>query len=158
MDNRYFRNIISFIIFVFIGEYNHTIDPKKRIAVPAKFRQLLGSVAIITRGLDNCLFLYPKNEWNSLAEKLSKLPIGQQDARGFARLMLAGAVEVELDSLGRILLPDYLKKYAGLDKKVILAGLYNRIEIWDENNWEKYKENAEQEVGGLAEKMGQLGI
>lgn len=143
---------------MFIGEYNHTIDTKKRLAIPAKFRKALGQKAVITRGLDNCLFLYPMEEWGSLAEKLGKLPIGQKDARGFSRLMLAGAMEVELDSLGRILIPDYLKQYASLNKKIIIAGLFNRLEIWDEEKWGDYKNQVEEGVGDMAEKLSALGV
>jgi MraZ protein len=143
---------------MFIGEYTHTIDTKKRLAIPVKFRKALGLKAVITRGLDNCLFLYPVKEWGSLAEKLGNLPVGQSDARGFSRLMLAGAMEVELDSLGRILIPDYLKKYASLNKKIIIAGLYNRLEIWNEEKWGDYKSRAEEGVGDMAEKLSELGV
>ena len=121
---------------MFIGEYTYSIDEKKRLAIPAKFRQLLGKKAIITRGLDQCLFFYPAKEWGNLARKLAKLPLSQADARGFARLMLAGAMEVSIDNLGRILIPDYLKSYAFLKKKVVIAGVLNRIEIWDEKKWQ----------------------
>lgn len=143
---------------MFIGEYVHQIDEKKRLAVPAKFRKDLGRRAVLTRGLDNCLFVYPWKEWQVLAKKLSALPLGQGDARGFIRLMLAGAMDVTLDSLGRILVPDYLKVYASLKKKVVITGLYNRIEIWDETNWSFYKELSEKEVGNMAERLSQLGI
>lgn len=143
---------------MFIGEYNHTIDNKKRLAIPSKFRRALGAKAVITRGLDSCLFLYPIKEWEALAEKLSKLPVGASDARGFARLMLAGAMDVELDSLGRILIPDYLKGYANLKKKIVIAGLYNRLEVWDEAHWNSYKQKAELGVGDMAEKLAELGI
>lgn len=143
---------------MFLGEYTYSIDDKKRLAIPAKFRQLLGKKAVITRGLDNCLFLYPMKDWQELAEKLSKLPLSQADARGFARIMLAGAMEVSLDRLGRILIPDYLKKYASLQKKVVIAGLYNRVEIWDEKNWVLYKQKIEKEAGDIAERLKELGI
>ncbi len=143
---------------MFIGEYSHTIDSKKRLAIPAKFRTLLGKKAIITRGLDNCLFLYTVKEWQVLAKKLSQLPLAQADARGFGRIMLAGAMEVTIDSLGRILVPDYLKKFAGLTKKAVVAGLYSRIEIWDEDKWLKYNKKTEQEVGDIAERLKELGI
>src|SRR4030042_5094335 len=102
---------------MFIGEYTYSIDEKKRLAIPAKFRQLLGKQAVITRGLDNCLFLYPAKEWKILAQKLSKLPLAQADARGFARLMLTGALEAILNNLVRILIPDYLKDYASCRKR-----------------------------------------
>lgn len=143
---------------MFLGEYNYTIDEKKRLSVPTKFRQTLGKKAVITRGLDNCLFLYPAGEWEKLAEKLAQLPLSQADARGFARIMLAGAMEVNLDALGRILIPDYLKTYASLKKKVVVAGLYNRVEIWDEKNWEFYKQKTEKEAGDIAERLKELGV
>jgi len=143
---------------MFLGEYTYTIDEKKRLAIPAKFRQQLGKKAVITRGLDNCLFLYPMKDWKELAEKLAKLPLSQADARGFVRIMLAGAMEVNLDRLGRILIPDYLKKYASLQKKVIVAGLYNRIEIWDEKKWNLYKQKTEKEAGDIAERLKELGV
>ena len=143
---------------MFIGEYQYTIDEKKRLAIPSKFRQLLGKNAVITRGLDNCLFLYPSKEWQSLATKLSKLPLSQSDARGFARLMLTGAMEVDFDNLGRILIPDYLKNYAGLKKKIVVAGVLNRLEIWDQENWERYKQEIEKNNEAIAEKLGELGM
>lgn len=143
---------------MFIGEYTYSIDDKKRLAVPAKFRKLLGKKVVITRGLDQCLFLYTMKDWQSLATKLSKLPLSQSDARGFARLMLAGAMECDLDGLGRILVPDYLKDYAGLKKKIILAGLFNRVEIWDEGKWAEYKTKTENEVGDMAERLKELGV
>ncbi len=143
---------------MFIGEYTYKLDDKKRLAVPVKFRTTLGKKAVITRGLDNCLFLYPVKEWETLAEKLSKLPMAQSDARGFIRIMLAGAMEVDLDGLGRILIPDYLKKYAGLFKNVVVAGLYNRIEVWDEKKWQNYKQKTEKEVGDIAERLKELGV
>jgi len=143
---------------MFLGEYNYNLDEKKRLAVPSRFRQSLGKKAVITRGLDNCLFLFPMKEWEKLAEKLSSMPITQADARGFSRIMLAGAMEVNLDRLGRILVPDYLKKYAGLGKKATIAGLYNRIEIWDQKKWELYKTKTEKEAGNIAERLKELGI
>ena len=143
---------------MFIGEYCHTVDAKKRLAVPVKFRKDLGKKAVLTRGLDNCLYLYPMKEWEKLAKKLSELPISRSDSRAFARLMLAGAMDVSLDGLGRALVPDYLKKYAGLGKRVVLAGLYNRIEIWDEEKWEVYKKQTAEKAEDIAEKMNELGI
>ncbi len=143
---------------MFIGEFNYKIDAKKRLAVPAKFRDDLGGKVVVTRGLDGCLFLYTLEEWKKLAEKISSLPLSQSDARSFARVMLAGAMELELDSSGRILLPDYLKEYADLDKEVIIAGVYNRMEIWDKDAWEEYKDEAESEVGDVAEGLKELGV
>lgn len=140
-----------------IGEYTHNLDPKKRLAIPSKFRKELGEGAVLTRGLDNCLFVFPLRHWNQLAEKLGNLPMGQRDTRSFARLLLSGAVEVEFDSLGRILIPEYLKRYAGLEKSVVVAGLYNRLEIWDQSRWSSYKENLEKNSDSIAEKLGELG-
>lgn len=141
-----------------IGEYKHTIDTKKRLAIPSKLRRELGAKAVITRGLDNCLFVFPLNQWNKLVEKLSKLPLGQRDTRGFIRLMLAGASDVKLDRLGRILVPDYLKQYAGLKKNVVIAGVFNRLEIWDEAKWNLFKQSTEKEVDNMAERLGELGV
>src|SRR4030042_840327 len=143
---------------MFIGEYKYSIDEKKRLAIPGKFRQLLGKKAVITRGLDQCLFLYSSKEWGTLAKKLAQLPLSQSAARGFARLMLTGAMEVDLDTLGRILVPDYLKTYAFLKKKVIIAGVFNRIEVWDEIKWQQYKKKTETAVGDIAERLKELGV
>jgi MraZ protein len=143
---------------MFLGQYSYIIDDKKRLAIPPKFRQVLGRKVVITRGLDNCLFVYSLKEWEKLAKKLSQLPLTQADARGFARIMLAGAMEVSLDKLGRILIPDYLKKYASLKKKAVIAGLYNRIEVWDEETWNAYKDRTEKESGDMAERLKDLGI
>jgi len=143
---------------MFIGEYNHNLDDKGRLAVPVKFRDDLKKGAVVTKGLDGCLFLYTMSEWKNLAEKLSKLPISQSNTRAFARLMLAGAMDVQIDKQGRIVLPDYLRKYAVLKKKIIINGLYNRLEIWDESGWEKYKKITEKDSGNIAEKLGELGV
>ena len=140
-----------------IGEYTHNLDTKKRFAIPSKFRKELGDKVVITRGLDSCLFLFSMTEWNLLAEKLGKLPLGQQDTRGFVRLLLSGASEVELDQLGRVLVPDYLKEFADLKKRVIVAGLFNRLEIWDEEKWKTYKGNLERNTDRIAEKLGEIG-
>ena len=143
---------------MFSGEYTYSIDDKKRLAIPPKFRQVLGSKAVITRGLDQCLFLYAAKEWQKLAKKISQLPLAQSDARRFARLMLGGAMEVSIDNLGRILIPDYLKKYALLRKKVIFVGLYNRVEVWDEEEFQKYKKKTEMAAEDIAERLKELGI
>ena len=143
---------------MFIGEYNHNLDEKGRLAVPVKFRNDLKKGAVVTKGLDGCLFLYTASEWKILAEKLSKLPISQSGTRAFARLMLAGAMDARVDKQGRVVIPDYLRKYAGMKKKIIISGLYNRLEIWDENSWEKYKRRTEKESEDIAEKLGELGV
>ncbi|PIR14018.1 cell division/cell wall cluster transcriptional repressor MraZ [Candidatus Falkowbacteria bacterium CG11_big_fil_rev_8_21_14_0_20_39_10] len=143
---------------MFIGEYKHNLDNKGRLAVPAKFRKLLKDGAVVTRGLDNCLFLYPKKSWQELAGKLAKLPISQSKARAFSRLMLAGAMDVDFDNQGRITLPEYLRKFSSLKRKAIVAGLYDRLEIWDEAIWNKYKIGAEQKSSDIAEALGELGV
>lgn len=143
---------------MFIGEYQHTLDNKNRLALPAKFRGELKNGAVITRGLDNCLFVFTKSNWQKLADKIVNQPLGKADARGFSRIMLAGAMDVKLDSLGRVLVPDYLKSGAGLKKNVIVAGLYSRLEIWDEDNWNKYKEQIGRQAEKIAETMGEMGV
>lgn len=143
---------------MFIGEYSHNIDNKGRFAVPAKFRILLEDGAVVTKGLDNCLFLYTKKQWEIMAEKFSKLPVAQAKARAFARLMLAGAMQVEFDAQGRITVPEYLRKFAGLKKEVVVAGLYDRLEIWDKAEWNKYKLISEKDSNDIAESMGEMGI
>ena len=143
---------------MFIGEYKHNLDEKARLAVPAKFRKDLAKGVVITRGLDNCLFLYTLEQWEKLAVKLSSLPISQTNSRAFARLMLAGAMDVELDSQGRVIIPDYLRKYANIKKKTIIAGLYDRLEIWDQETWEKYKKGTEENSSEIAEALGELGV
>lgn len=141
-----------------IGEYSHSIDAKKRLAVPSKLRKELGKRAILTRGLDSCLFLYPLHEWQKFIEKISSMPVGQSDMRTFVRLMLSSAVEVELDQLGRILIPDYLKQYAGLEQKITITGVYNRLEIWDTDRWNNYKTTVEKNTDMIAEKLGEMGL
>jgi len=141
-----------------IGEFTHTIDTKKRLAIPSKLRKELGNKAVITRGLDSCLFIFPVKDWERLVEKLSDLPFGEKNSRSFVRLILSGANEVNLDSLGRILIPDYLKNYAQLKKNVIIAGVSNRLEIWDKSRWEMFKQQSEKEVDNMAERLGELGI
>lgn len=143
---------------MFIGEYAHSIDDKGRMAIPSKMRRDIGSGAVVTRGIDNCLWLFPKKEWQTLAEKLANLPLSNTDSRAFSRLMLAGAMEVEFDSQGRVLIPTYLRKFAGLGKNAIVAGLYNRLEIWDEKKWSEYKEKTEKATNQIAKNMAELGI
>jgi MraZ protein len=143
---------------MFIGEYQHNMDVKGRVAVPAKFRNKLSGGAIVTRGLDKCLFLFSTEEWEKLAEKIVSLPLTQSNSRAFSRLMLAGAADCEIDAQGRILVPDYLREYAGLEKEVVVTGLYNRAEIWDMVRWNSYKSETESRSEEIAEKMGELGL
>jgi MraZ protein len=141
-----------------LGEYRHNLDTKGRMAVPAKFRESLNAGAIITRGIDSCLFVFTNSDWEELVKKLIALPIAQANSRAFVRLMLAGATDVALDNQGRILIPDYLRKYANLKKEVVVAGLYNRFEIWDNVEWNNYKAKTESTSEIISEKLGELGI
>lgn len=141
-----------------IGEYRHNIDAKKRVAIPARFRKEIGEKAVVTKGQEKCLYVYPVAEWEKVAEKLSQLPTGSTDNRNFLRVLLSGAAEVEIDALGRILVPDYLKQFAGLKEKVVIAGLYKKLEIWDEDGWNDYKAKIESQADSLAEKFGELGV
>lgn len=143
---------------MFIGEHKHTIDDKGRLAIPVRFRNKLASGAVVTRGLDNCLFMYPLEEWEEMAKKLAALPLTQANARAFVRLMLAGAMDVEMDKQGRVVMPAYLRKYANLKNSVIVAGLYNRVEIWDEESWSKYQADTEKDSSDIAENLSQLGV
>ncbi len=143
---------------MFIGEYIHTIDSKKRIAIPTRLRRELGSTIVLTRGPDHCLFLYPMKAWEAIAEKLSALPVGQADTRNFVRFTLAGAREEDLDGLGRVLIPDHLKEYAGLGGKAVVVGVYDRVEIWSEQKWEEIRKKTEENADRLAERLGELGM
>lgn len=141
-----------------IGEYTHTFDTKNRVALPAKFRKEFGSRVIVTKGLDRCLFIYSPKAWQKIVDRMSDLSIGQAGTRGFNRFMLSGAVDVEPDSQGRILIPDFLKGFAKLEGKVVLAGVNDRVEVWNESEWETYKASIEQNADQLAEKLGEIGI
>jgi len=143
---------------MFIGEYTHSIDAKGRMAVPAKMRAKLSDGAVVTKGLDNCLFVYPREEWIKLAEKLSNLPISDNKARAYSRSVLAGAMELEFDKQGRVLLPSYLRDYAALGSQAVVAGLYNRIEIWNQKSWNEYKDKSESNTEDINEHLSQLGI
>ena len=143
---------------MFIGEYNHSLDDKGRLAIPAKFRAVLKKGAVVTKGLDNCLFLYSKEQFQKIAQKFASLPISQAKARAFARHMLAGAMDLSFDNQGRVTLPEYLRQFSGLKKGIIIAGLYNHLEIWDEKAWKNYKQEAEKNSNSIAEELGDLGI
>ena len=141
-----------------IGEYVHTLDVKKRLSLPAKFRKEVGKKIVITRGLDTCLFMFPERTWKTIVGKLETLPFGQADTRGISRFILAGASEVEVDGAGRILIPDYLKEFADLRSRVIITGVSDRIEIWNDQVWEEYKKRIEKGADQMAETLGNLGI
>lgn len=141
-----------------IGEYLHVLDGKKRVSLPTKFRKEIGTTVVITRGLDSCLFMFSQSAWESIARKLAQLPVGQADTRGISRFLLAGAVETEVDSAGRILIPDFLKDFAQLETKVVLAGVADRVEIWNESAWSDYKKHIEGSASLMAQTLGDLGI
>ena len=143
---------------MFIGEYHHSIDDKSRMAIPAKFRDALKRGAVVTKGLDDCLVVYPQAEWKALADKVSQLPMSQANSRAFSRFLLSGAMDVELDKQGRMLLPDYLRQYAKMGRKVIVVGLHTRLEIWDEKQWEAYRAKTEEASIQIAEQLVGTGI
>ena len=138
---------------MFMGEYQHSVDAKGRLIVPAKFREALGETFVVTRGLDNCLFGYPMNEWRKLEEKLKGLPMTKKDTRAFARFFFSGATEVEIDKQGRINIPSTLMQHAHLVKECVVLGVSNRIEIWAKDAWETYFSESEQSFNEIAENM-----
>ncbi|MSU55358.1 MAG: division/cell wall cluster transcriptional repressor MraZ [Candidatus Taylorbacteria bacterium] len=141
-----------------IGEYTHTIDDKNRLSLPAKFRQEMGKKIVLTRGLDKCVSVFTLKEWHKIADKLSDSSMLQADSRSFNRFMFGGAVETEVDSIGRILVPDFLKEWGGLSTKVAVIGVQSRVEIWNEKSWATHKETIEKQADTLAEKLGQIGV
>lgn len=142
-----------------IGEYTHTIDEKNRVSLPAKFRSIMGKKIVITQGLDQCLFVFTTKEWERIANKLSEnASMLSSDMRSFTRYMFGGASEVEVDNIGRVLVPDFLRERANLKNKVVLIGVQNRLEIWNEKSWADYKKQVERQADGLAEKLSGLGI
>ncbi len=143
---------------MFIGEYQHTIDNKGRISVPAKFREELGERFIVTKGLDTCLFIYSMEEWKVMEDKLKALPLTNKDARAFVRFFFAGASECELDNQGRIRIPNNLREHAALEKETVMIGVATRIEIWSLEQWEKYNDDANLGYDEIASKMAELGI
>lgn len=143
---------------MFLGEYNHSIDAKGRLIVPAKFREDLGEEFIVTKGLDGCLYIYPDNEWRDFEKKLSELPMGKSDIRKMVRFFLSAATQVELDKQGRILIPGTHREFAGLEKDVILAGVGKKIEIWSKEKWEETATFDYEDMDDVAERMADLGI
>ncbi|HHU69882.1 MAG TPA: division/cell wall cluster transcriptional repressor MraZ [Thermoanaerobacterales bacterium] len=143
---------------MFMGEYNHTVDKKGRLIMPAKFREMLNDKFIITKGLDHCLFVYPIDEWEFIEQKLRSLPFTQKDARAFVRFFFSGALETEIDKQGRILIPPNLREFAKINKEVVVIGVSTRIEIWSREEWESYRNDAELSYEQIAEKMVELGL
>ncbi len=158
VDNYVNKYPFLWIKNMLIGEYSYTIDQKKRLSVPAKFRKDLGKEAVITKGIDNCLVLYPLKTWEKITEKLEAMPTAKREAREYYRHILSGASDVELDKLGRILIPEFLKDYAGLKKNVSILGLSNKIEIWEEKKWQDHKKKTEKEVENITAELEELGI
>lgn len=141
-----------------MGEYIHTADAKGRVFLPAKFRDELGEKFIATKGLEECLFVYPMHEWHALEAKLKQLPLVKGEARAFVRFFFAGAAELECDKQGRVLLPGHLREYARLDKEVAIIGVATRVEIWNKAAWDAYSERAKNNFANLAERLVDLGI
>jgi len=143
---------------MFMGEYQHSIDAKGRLFIPAKFREELGDTFVVTRGLDHCLFGYPQAEWQELEKKLRALPFTKADARAFVRFFFSGASEGEIDKQGRILLPQVLRDYAQLEKEVVILGVSNRVEIWSASRWAEYSTEASRDFEAIAEKLVDLDL
>lgn len=143
---------------MFMGEYKHNIDDKGRIIMPAKFREKLGTACVITRGLDQCLFVYSGQEWELLERKLNNLPLMKSDARAFTRFFFSGAAECEWDKQGRANLPANLREYAQLDKECVVIGAGSRVEIWSRDNWDRYYKQSEESFGDIAEKLSDFDI
>ena len=143
---------------MFLGEYRHNLDYKGRLAVPKKFREALAAGAILTKGLDGCLFLYSRFEWEQLTARLKELPVTQADTRAFERYLFGGAAEVEFDPLGRIKIPEYLLRYAALTKEAVLVGMLERVEIWSTQRWSKLAKKLESKGEEVAEKLAEKGV
>lgn len=140
-----------------IGEYEHTLDEKNRVSLPRQFRNELGKKIVLTRGLDNCLFIYTKKSFENVIAKLDAMSFAQADKRGFSRFLLSGAAEVEVDSAGRILIPEHSRAFAKLSKQIVFAGVSDRVEIWDAEAWKRYKSAIETKAESMAEALGQIG-
>lgn len=138
---------------MFMGEYRHAMDEKGRLTIPAKFREELGERFVLTRGLDQCLFVYPMEEWKNLEEKLKGLPFTKADARAFSRFFFSGAVECELDKQGRVNIPSTLLSFARIEKECVIIGVSNRVEIWSEAGWTAYLREKQGSFDEIAEKL-----
>lgn len=143
---------------MFMGEHQHNIDPKGRLFIPARFREGLGDCFVVTKGLDGCLFAYPRLEWETLEQKLKSLPFTKGDARAFVRFFFSGAAECEVDKQGRILIPGNLREYAQLEKDVVVIGVSSRVEIWAKGQWERYSAQAGSSYEEIAEKIVDLDL
>ncbi len=143
---------------MFIGEYEHSVDAKGRLIMPAKLREEIGETFIVTKGLDGCLFAYSKKEWTAFEEKLGALPLSSKNARDFTRFFLSGAIECEIDKQGRFLISSNLREFAELEKDVVIIGVNTRIEIWNKEKWKNYNSDENVNVDEIAENMTMLGI
>ncbi|MHC9536757.1 division/cell wall cluster transcriptional repressor MraZ [Dellaglioa sp. BT-FLS60] len=143
---------------MFMGEFKHTLDAKGRLIIPAKFREELGEKFVVTRGMDGCLFGYTQTEWTLLEEKIKALPLTKKDARAFVRFLYSAATECEFDKQGRINIPVPLRTHANLEKKCVLVGVSNRFEIWSEERWASFSENAAENLDEIAENMIDFGF
>ncbi len=143
---------------IFIGEYEHTLDEKKRVSLPKAFRDSLGKKMILTHGLDNCLFVFPREGWEKAIENLRDVSYTKADTRDFSRFLFSSAVELEPDSAGRILISDHHKVFASLKRSIVFAGVSNRVEIWDAAAWKSYKARIEKQADSIAEKLGEIGV
>lgn len=141
-----------------IGQYTHKIDEKRRLSLPSKFRKEIGKKIVLTRGLDKSLFVYTPAEWKRITEKLSNLSVGNPDSRSFNRFMLSGASQIDVDSLGRILIPEHLALFAELEDEVSVIGVHTRLEIWNTSRWQSYQEKISGKADDLAEKLGEIGM
>ncbi len=141
---------------MFMGRYNHTIDPKGRLSIPSKYREILGEEFVVSKGMDGCLFVYANEEWKVFEAKLASLPLIIQEARQFARFFLSGAQYVTVDKQGRILMPQDLREFAGLEKDVVLAGMGSRIEVWSLDNWNR--NNSQIDINAISQGMADLGM
>lgn len=143
---------------MFLGEFTHSIDGKGRLTVPVKFRAALSAGMVVTRGLDRCLFVFPVAQWERRSKAIAKMPLTQRDARAYSRFVFSGAMDVAPDKQGRVLLPAYLREYAGIDGDAIIIGLHDRLEIWNPDRWREVKLEAEENMDLIAEKLGDLDI
>lgn len=143
---------------MFLGEFRHSIDKKGRVILPAKFRDALKDGVVVTRGLDNCLWIFSKTEWAQVEDGIRKLSLTKNNARKFTRFLLSGASEEELDRQGRISLPQQLREHAGLERDIVIIGVSDRLEIWSKKNWDKYAKEAEESFADVAEELTEFGI
>lgn len=155
---KWYNNMKKVGMLMFIGEHQHTLDEKGRIIIPSKFRADLGLEFVMTKGLDNCLFIYPKSEWEILEAKLKTLPLTSKDARAFVRFFFSGASESTLDKQGRVLIPSNLREHSRLDKDAVIIGVSTRIEIWSKDHWNNYIDEDNLSYESIAESMAELGI